>query len=449
MKYPRYPKYKDSGVEWLGDVPEGWEVASIKHLGKLKGGAGFPHEEQGLDDQALPFHKVNALSAADHQGFISTKENTISIESAKKLGAFIFPEKSIVFAKVGAALLLARICRILQKSCIDNNMMGFIPESGKVNNDYIASAFNIIKFDYIVNPGAVPSLNEAQIGNVLLPLPSLSDQQTIAAFLDHNCAKIDALIAEQEKLIALLREKRQAVISHAVTKGLNPDAPMKDSGVEWLGEVPEGWEVKRLQQLNFDLKAGPFGSSLTKDMYTETGFKVYGQEQVIANDFSIGDYYITQDIFKDLEQYSICKKDILISCVGTFGKIAVVPEYFENGIINPRLIRLRIRNNMRAEYIAISLRSSVVFEQLSLLSRGGTMDVVNIGIIKQVYLVIPPLPEQQAIVAHLDAETTKIDALITESEKAVTLLKERRSALVSAAVTGKIDVRDIPLQEAV
>ena len=196
--------------------------------------------------------------------------------------------------------------------------------------------------------------------------PPKEEQVHIGKTLDRETARIDALISKKTRFIELLREKRQALITHAVTKGLDPRVKMKDSRVEWLGEVPEHWEIKRLQFLCASIKAGPFGSALTKDMYVADGYRVYGQEQVIPGDFSIGDYYITPEYFSELVQYAVQPGDVLVSCVGTFGKIAVVPEGVEPGIINPRLIRIRVNQLVSPVYLTMLMRSSVVFEQFSL-----------------------------------------------------------------------------------
>ena len=199
-----------------------------------------------------------------------------------------------------------------------------------------------------------------------------------------------------------------------------------------------------LKFLADSIKAGPFGSALTKDMYVSDGtYRVYGQEQVIPGDFSIGDYYIPESTFVDLGQYAVRPGDILISCVGTFGKVAVIPNDIQPGIINPRLIRMRAAGSILSSYFAMLLRSQVVFEQFSLLSRGGTMDVINIGTLSSIVLAVPPVEEQAKVQEFLNQETCGMDALITEAETATTLLQERRTALISAAVTGQIDVRSL------
>jgi type I restriction enzyme S subunit len=284
-------------------------------------------------------------------------------------------------------------------------------------------------------------LGQYALDNLVVPVPPRAEQVAIAAFLDRETGKIDAMIEEQRRLIQLLKEKRQAVISHVVTKGLDPNAKMKPSGTIWIDDVPRHWSVVPLKHLADSIKAGPFGSALTKDMYVSEGYRVYGQEQVIPGDFTVGDYYIPALKFQELRQYAVATDDLLISCVGTFGKIAVVPDGVEPGIINPRLIRLRPSKAVLPRYLEHVLRSSVTFEQFSAQSRGGTMDVINIETLNGVSVAVPPLHEQSEIVARLDHQLAEADTLIEGVLNAVTLIQERRSALISAAVTGKIDVQ--------
>ena len=217
MSFARYPTYKDSGIGWLGEVPGHWRASPVKHLGRLKGGAGFPHDRQGVEGEELSFHKVNALAQADAHGTLQPSENTICRGTAKELGAFVFPPQTIVFAKVGAALLLGRIRLLEHDACIDNNMMGLVVRTDAHAIGFVKYSMNLVRFDLIANPGTVPSLNEGQIGDVHLPVPPLPEQLHIAAFLDRETAKIDALVAEQQRLIELLKEKRQALISASVT----------------------------------------------------------------------------------------------------------------------------------------------------------------------------------------------------------------------------------------
>jgi type I restriction enzyme S subunit len=280
-----------------------------------------------------------------------------------------------------------------------------------------------------------------------VPLPPVPEQLAILQLLDRETAKIDALVAEQEKLIALLQEKRQAVISHAVTKGLDPNVPMKDSGVEWLGEVPGHWECIRLKQLVIESVAGPYGASLTKAMYSTDGYRVYGQQQVIADDFSVGDYFISEEKYEEMRRYTVCEGDVLVSVMGTVGKVAVVPADAPPGIINPRLVRYRCGDLIQPRYLQSVLMCQTHQRHLALESNGTTMDGLNMVTLGRVPIPTPPVDEQAKILQYLKEQAQKFDPLINEAHTAITLLQERRTALISAAVTGQIDVRGIASRE--
>ena len=321
MSFSSYPKYVDFGVYGIDRLPLGWRLLPVKYVGKLKGGAGFPHSKQGVTGGALSFYKVNALSRADSDGCLSIADDTVSEETAAELGAFIFPPGAIVFAKVGAALLLGRIRTIAARACLDNNMMGLVAKSGVSDSAFLRYAVGLVRFDLLANPGAVPSINETQVGDFRLPMPPLSEQLQIASFLDQETSKIDALISEQQRLIELLKEKRQAVISHAITKGLNPDVRMKPSGVEWLGEVPEHWEVLSLAQLSIKITNGYVGP--TRDIFLEQGVR-YLQSLHIKNNRIIFDtpYYVAEEWSLRHAKSILRTGDVLIVQTGDIGQVA-------------------------------------------------------------------------------------------------------------------------------
>jgi len=439
----RYPAYKDSGVEWLGMVPEGWGLTKVRYVASFVSGGTPARDNPEFWNGSIPWVSPKDMKTRE---IFTTEE---SITEAGLIGS------ATTLVEAGAVLMVVR-SGILKHTI----PVAMATATVSINQDIKAIAFDARQmmpayFAYFVEghndalllvwskQGAtVESIEHQYLTETRIPLPSLPEQRAIADFLDREVAKIDDLVAEQRRLIALLAEKRQAVISLAVTRGLNPDAPIKSSGIDWLGDIPEGWEVKRLKFLAANIKAGPFGSSLTKEMYTESGFRVYGQEQVIPNDFSIGDYFISERYFDEMRQYEVCPGDILISCVGSFGRIAVAPSDILPGIINPRLMRLRCAQEILPDFLATVLRSSFVFQQLDKLSRGGTMDVINIGAVKEILIATPPREEQLNIVASLAAVTDQFDALSDAATSAINLLQERRAALISAAVTGKIDLRE-------
>lgn len=430
MSLPRYPEYKDSGVAWLGEVPGHWSFSRHKYVASFNKGKNPTELSDECLEGMLPYLSMENLRGGQENSFafpqsnsvISCDRQVLILWDGSNAGEFVLGKTGIVSSTMAAAQI---------KGEFDPNYYWFYCQSIETEMRNHSRGMGI------------PHVNGDELNRIEVPIPPHDEQQTIAAFLDRETGKIDALIAEQRRLVELLAEKRQAVISHAVTKGLNPGARMKDSGIEWLGEVPEHWEVKRIKFVIDSVKAGPFGSTLTKDVYVSTGYRVYGQEQVIPNDFTIGDYFITPEKYEELSQYSVLPGDILISCVGTFGKIAIIPSNIEPGIINPRLIRVRCSDAIKAEYLVEVMRSNVTFEQFTSFTRGGTMDVINIGTLNEIFIVLPPMEEQGALLDFLHCETAKFDILTAEANRAIKLLQERRSALISAAVTGKIDVRSL------
>jgi len=433
----------ESGLSWLGCVPQDWRVTPLRYLVDFQSGGTPSKDREDFWNGDIPWASAKDLKSdvlfdtIDH-----LDDAAISVG-----GVQLVPENSVVVLVRG--MMLAKtfpVVKLAVDMAINQDLKGLLPRPG-VDAGFLAWALRGTTRE------TLNRLDEAGHGtkalrmetwvSMQIAVPAETEQSAIAAFLDRETAKIDALVEAQRRLIELLKEKRQAVISHAVTKGLDPSAPMKDSGVEWLGQVPAHWEVMPAKHLAASIKAGPFGSALTKDMYSSSGYRIYGQEQVIPGDFGLGDYYISGDKFEELSQYRVEVGDLLVSCVGTFGKIAIFPKGAEPGIINPRLIRFRPNTRVDPTYLSVLLRSSVSFEQFSYLSRGGTMDVINIGILGEIVVPVPPLPEQVAISGYLAEMHEQFDSLSEASEAAITLLQERRAALISAAATGKIDVRGL------
>jgi type I restriction enzyme S subunit len=434
MSFPRYPDYKDSGVEWLGNVPEAWEIKSLKFIVCLDGGAGFPHEEQHSETGTVNFFKV-----ADLAGGMNESESKISLFTAQKLGAKIFEKGTIAFAKVGAALLLNRRVLMPIAGCVDNNMMVAIPRRN-INNNWLLWVLSICDFSLLVNPGAVPSVNQEQVGNIKLPLPSPNEQAKIEKFLDHETAKIDALINEQKKLIELLKEKRQAVISHAVTKGIDPNVKMKNSGVEWLGEVPVHWEV-------ISLKRGysvTLGKMLQPEMSNNLDelLPYLRAANIQWNGVDTSDVKYMWLSQKEKVQLALEYGDLLVSEGGDVGRSCLwLAEldacYFQNSVN-----RVRSKNNNSTNFLRYWISTIKSKGYIDVICNKSTIAHFTTEKVSAVTVPLPPPNEQAKIEKYIDHETAKIDNLINEQKKLIELLQERRAALISAAVTGKIDVRN-------
>ena len=256
------------------------------------------------------------------------------------------------------------------------------------------------------------------------------------------------MIAEQRRLVELLAEKRQAVISHAVTKGLNPNVPMKDSGIEWLGDVPEHWAVVPLGHLANQIQTGPFGSQLHSEEYVDGETPVINpsniQDGKLIADWSCT---VTQEIVDRLSHHKLLCGDIVFGRRGEMGRCALVTANEVNWLCGTGSLNVRLSSRAIPEFVSIYLRTSYVRDLLKLESVGSTMDNLNTQILSSVPVPQPPLDEQQIIADFLETETAKFDTLTAEANHAIQLLQERRSALISAAVTGKIDVRVPELAE--
>ena len=247
-----YPEMKDSGVEWLGEVPAHWDVVPLKRIGEFNGGAGFPVSAQGTTDKEIIFVKVSDMNRQGNERRIVTAANTVSREVARSLGARVFEPNSIIFPKVGGALLTNKRRIVVRETCIDNNLMGCIVTGADPEFAFRMLAW--LDFARIAKPGPVPAISEGEVREIRVAVPPLSEQAAIVRFLDHADQRIRHYIRAKEKLIALLEEQKQAMIQQAVTGRIDvrtgqPYTAYKDSGVEWLGTVPEHWEVRRARYI--------------------------------------------------------------------------------------------------------------------------------------------------------------------------------------------------------
>ena len=271
--------------------------------------------------------------------------------------------------------------------------------------------------------------------------PPRPEQDTIVAFLDGKLEAVDRYLRVKEREIALLNERKRAFIHRAVTRGLDDTPQRQPSGIPWLPEIPVGWQILRLKALIMSSAAGPYGSSLTKSMYTREGYRVYGQQQVIPNDFSIGDYYISEEKFQSMRRYEISPRDLLVSVMGTVGRAAIVPESAERGIINPRLVKYRLDEaKVLPRFIEIAINSSSSQEQLSDASKGTTMEGLNMQSLGNLQLPVPPVSVQAIIVKQVDQEAIHIATTITRARQQIEKMQEYRTALIAEAVTGKLDL---------
>ncbi|MHA7809675.1 MAG: restriction endonuclease subunit S domain-containing protein [Marinobacter adhaerens] len=447
MTFPRYPEYKDSGVNWLEQVPVHWEVFSLKRsvVGCTNGIWG--NEPDGENDVAVirvaDFERNNLRVGLEKLTYRSVTPNEYSSRALKKGDLLIEKSGGGEKTLVGCVVLYTH-----EFKSVTSNFVARMRPLGEFDSNFLCYCFDSlyqgrVNYPAIKQTTGIQNLDSEAYLQERFCFPALAEQVQIARFLNHETAKIDALIQEQERLIELLQEKRQAVISHSVTKGLDPGVPMKNSGVDWLGRVPTHWDVIALKYLVSEKVAGPYGASLTKSMYSSEGYRVFGQQQVISDDFTLGDYYIPEEKYEEMQRYTVYPGDILITVMGTVGKVSVVPDNVEPGIINPRLVRYRFNPRLVAPGYVKALLLSLPFQgRLKEAAQGSTMDGLNMGILGDLPILVPTIEVQEEIARAVEVHKSRFDSALASSQELIQLLKERRSALISAAVTGKIDVRN-------
>ncbi|MEI6375963.1 MAG: restriction endonuclease subunit S [bacterium] len=423
-------------MEWLGQVPEHWGVNPLKRNLRLL------TEKTDRREHPVALENIEGWTGR----FIPT-------ESEFQGDGVAFEPGDILFGKLRPYLAKAYRAESSGEAVGDFHVMRPQEEIDSRFSQYqILNRRFIDIVDGSTFGSKMPRASWEFVGGMRITTPPLAEQTAIADFLDQETVKINELITEQERLIELLKEKRQAVISHAVTKGLNPDAPMKDSGIEWLGQVPAHWEVKRTKYVvlkNEGIQMGPFGGMLLDLNDADTGFKVYGQENTISGDFSRGSRWLSEERFRSLINYHIEIGDLLLTRKGSLGNARLVQALPQPGMADSDTIRVRVDESLiLPTFLALLFHEAgYIAQQLNLAKRGAILPGLNSEIIANIAVVLPSIAQQKDVMAYLDNELGKFNTLTTEAQKAIDLLQERRSALISAAVTGQIDVRTI-LQKA-
>ena len=451
MSFKPYPKYKESGVEWLGRVPEHWEVNRFKwSVSSCRNGI-WGDEAKG-DENDIPCVRVADF---DRQRLrVELAEPTIRNISTTERQGRVLERGDLLLEKSGGGELNPVGCVVLYDdaaSAICSNFIARMRLKSEADSSfcrYLHSAAYAVRLNVrsIKQTSGIQNLDQQQYLDERATFPPLAEQQVVGAFLDRETAKIDALIAEQQRLIELLQEKRQAVISHAVTKGLNPDAPMKDSRIEWLGEVPEHWEVVRLKNLvrsRNGIQMGPFGGMLKELEHEPTPYKLFGQQNTINDDFDVGQRWLTEACFCSLKEYELLPGDLVLTRKGaSIGYCRVVPDGISKGIIDSDTIRVRVVPERISNAFAVSLMQEGYLEKEILYrQKGSVLPGLNSSVISNLSLALPPPHEQAAICHRIVTVSEEIDGLCDSAQHSIALLQERRSALISAAVTGQIDVR--------
>ncbi len=436
-KWKSYPAYKDSGVEWLGEIPVHWEVKRLKYA-------------TGINQEVLPestdpdyMLKYVDISNVDSYGAILDAQE-MSFENAPSRARRIVRHGDTIISTVRTYLRAIGLIAHPPENLIVSTGFAVLRPISEMNAKFL---WRLVQSDEFVNTVVTysegvgyPAINPGRLGNLFTWLPPLPEQCAIATFLDRETTKINTLIAKKERLVELLQEKRAALISQAVTKGLDPTVPMKDSGIEWLGEIPAHWEVKRLKFVAkffgggtpskdiLDYWSGDIPWVSPKDMKAEI---VYDAEDHIT------EYAIEHSATRLIQTGAV----LIVVRSGILRHSIPVAINVRPVALNQDMKALVAEPFLRAGYLASLIRGHEGALLVEWRKEGATVESIEFELLANTPCPIPPLFEQQAIANYLDHETAKIDALISRIREGIEKLKEYNTALISAAVTGKIDVR--------
>jgi type I restriction enzyme S subunit len=425
----------------LGKIPADWGLKRLKRIAEFRGG-GTPSKEN------LDYWKgdIPWVSPKDMKvSVVVDTEDTITAQAVRESATKLVP-KGAVLLVVRSGILVHSIPVALagRDVTLNQDLKALIPSS-VILPRYLFYLISGLQTELLVEwkrEGAtVESLEIELVANTPIPLPGAREQRDVIEFLDRETARIDALMAKEERLIELLQEKRTALISHAVTKGIDPNVPMKDPGVEWLGEIPNAWEVKRLWHLTPSGRRIMYGIVLPGPN-VDGGVPIVKGGDVSPDRLRLDRLNRTSvEIESGYKRSRLRGGDLVYAIRGSIGEVAIVPDELEGVNLTQDAARVAYTTATHGPWLLHALKSAAVFAQLEAGALGATIMGINIRDLKRASIPVPPRIEQEEIASFLEREIARIGGLIDKVHDAIDRLKELRTALISAAVTGKIDVR--------
>lgn len=449
MRYPSYSNYKPSGIEWLPDLPAHWVVASLRWVSRrYAGGTPDRANDAFWEEGTIPW--IN--SGEVNQGLITKPSAYITDEAYRNSSAKWVPKGSLVMALAGQGKTKAMVAQVAIDTTCNQSMAAIVPDK-RVDARFLLwwldAQYTTIR--NLAGGEQRDGLNLDILGALPVALVAVEDQRSIAEFLDRETAKIDMLVAKKRTLVEKLKEKRSALISRTVTRGLPPEAAraagleaypkLKPSGVDWLDNIPEHWGVKALKHMCCLIRDG---THLPPPRQSE-GVPLLSVRNIVNGEFRTlpDDSMISEEDFSILcRSFTVQENDVLLAIVGaTLGKVAVVGKmgsfHIQRSLAVLRSRRCVVDHRFLAAWLQGSCFQNLLWVSVAFSAQPG----IYLTALKDFPILAPPLSEQRAIADFLDRETAKIDRLVAKVEEAIERLQEYRTALITAAVTGKIDVR--------
>lgn len=427
----RYSEYCESGAGWLGELPSHWQLRRISAL--------YDARNEKVSDQDYPPLSVTM------QGIVPQLETAAKTQDGdnRKLvrtGDFVINSRSDrrgacgISAYDGSVTLISNVLAPKDRNAMSTRYYSYLFRSEGFADEFYRQGTGIVDDLW--------STNWSRMKNILVARPPLAEQESIADYLDAKTAEIDALVADCEREVGLLQEYRKAVISEAVTKGLDPDAPMKDSGIEWIGEIPANWNMMQLGRLCVRIFDGPFGSNLKSNDYVDEGIRVVRLENLKYLQFdATKESFVTPEKYESIKQHTVYPEDLIVATfIIDSVKACRLPKDVEFAVNKADCLGVRTGDDIETDFLKYYLSSCQVFEYLVGLTHGSTRQRINTTQLKTLLTLLPPIRIQQEIVAYLDGLCAEIDSLIETKQSMADKLREYRRSLISEAVTGKFKV---------
>ena len=437
----KYKEYKSSEIEWLGDIPTDWDVKKIKWMTSIKRGASpRPIDDPKYFDEDGEYAWVRIADVSSAGMYLEQTTQKMS-----DLGASLSVKREPGDIFVSIAGTVGKPCITNIKCCIHDGFVYFPDYKGEKKYLYYIFASGA-PYKGLGKMGTQLNLNTETIGSIKIPSISLSLQRKIALFLDTKVNEIDTLLNLKQKQIDTLEQQRQSIITEAVTKGLNPNVKMKDSGIEWIGEIPEHWVFTRLDFVS-RVKARLGWKGLKAEEYVEDGYAFLSTPNLKERNIDFKNVnYITEERYLESPEIMLEVGDVLLAKDGsTLGIVNVVRSLPKNATVNSSIAVIRPTEKIDSVYFYYYLKSTYIQDVINQIKDGMGVPHLFQADIKKFKILLPPMDEQVVIAKYLDEETLKLEQLAEKVKQQIEALKEYRQALIYEAVTGKINVRDMEL----
>lgn len=437
-RYEAYPEYKDSSVGWVGQVPTHWQVMAIKWLTPVcRGASPRPIDDPKYFDDSGKYGWVRISDVTSSDRYLLETEQKLSDYGSSF--SVRLPIGSLFLSIAGS---VGKPCITGIEACIHDGFVYF--PLLKIEPMWLYWIFEAkAPFVGLGKLNTQLNLNTETVGGIKISLPPRPERAKILKWLDIQTARIDTLIAKKTRFIELLKEKRQAVITKAVTKGLDDSVEMKDSGVEWLGRVPKNWRVTQLGYLTTKIGSGktPSGGAA---VYVNQGVLFLRSQNVYDDGLRLDDVvHITEETHKEMANSAVAPNDVLLNITGgSIGRSSLVPDEFPGANVNQHVCIIRCSNKNLAEFVYFFFCSHAAKGQIDSFQTGAGREGLNFEQLANFKLVLPPSQKMTQITSAIREAIYRLDALMEKTQRSIELLKEKRSALITAAVTGKIDVRE-------